>query len=77
VIRISLEVVSSAARFRVPITAKSIERAVDLARARYPGSNVEVPFPINPEAFFDGKVHGGRFGQSATRCQSQLRHSSL
>ena len=58
-IRISLEVVSSAARFRVPITAKSIERAVDLARARYPGSKVEVSFPIDPEAFFAGKRFTG------------------
>ena len=51
-IRISLEVVSGATRSRVRITAESIERAVDLARARYPGSKVEVPFPIDPEVFF-------------------------
>jgi hypothetical protein len=59
VIRISLKVVSGAARSRVLITAESIERAVDLARARYPGSMVEVSFPIDPEAFFAGKTFTG------------------
>ncbi len=58
-IRISLKVVSGAARSRVLITAESIERAVDLARARYPGSMVEVSFPIDPEAFFAGKRFTG------------------
>jgi hypothetical protein len=52
VIRIYLEVVSGAACSRVLITAESIKRAVDLARVRYPGSKVEVPYPIDPEAFF-------------------------
>ena len=58
-IRISLEVVSAAARSTVLITAESIERAVDLARARYPDSKVEVLFPIDPDAFFDGKRFTG------------------
>ena len=63
-IRISLEMISGAARSRVPITAERIERAVDLARVRHPGSKVEVPFPVDPESCFDGKrLTGGRFGQ--------------
>jgi hypothetical protein len=51
-IRVSVEVGSGAARFRAAVWAESIERAVSLVRARYPGGEVTVIFPIEPEAFF-------------------------
>lgn len=55
-IRVSVEVCSGAARFRAAVWAESIERALSLVRARYPGGEARVIFPIEPEAFF---VDGG------------------
>ncbi len=51
-IRISVEVSSDAASFRAVVYAESIEQAVGIARARYPGCEVGVLFPIDPETFF-------------------------
>ena len=51
-IRILVEVASGATHFRADVTAKSIERAVALAGAQYPSSEVRVVFPIEPETFF-------------------------
>jgi hypothetical protein len=56
-IRVSVEVCSGVARFRAAVWAKSIEHALSLVRARYPGGEATVIFPIEPEAFFvDGVV---------------------
>jgi hypothetical protein len=52
VIRVSLEVCSRVTRFRTVISAASIARAVNLARARYPRGEARVLFPIDPELFF-------------------------
>ena len=51
-IRVSVEVCSGAARIRAAVWANSIERALSLVRAHYPGGEVKVIFPIEPEAFF-------------------------
>lgn len=51
-IRVAVEVCTGAARFRAAVWAESIERALSLARARYPGGEARVIFPIEPEAFF-------------------------
>jgi hypothetical protein len=51
-IKISVEVCSGTARFRAAVWAQSIERAVSLVSARYPGCQAKVLFPIEPEAFF-------------------------
>jgi hypothetical protein len=51
-IRILVEVASGATHFRADVTAKNIERAVALAAAQYPSSQVRVVFPIEPETFF-------------------------
>jgi hypothetical protein len=51
-IRVSIDVGRSVRRFRVTLCAQSIEQAVDAAKVRYPGSEVQVTFPIDPEAFF-------------------------
>lgn len=53
-IRISVEVCSGAARFRAGIRATSVERAVRLANALYPGSPVKVLFPDGPDKRFAG-----------------------
>ncbi len=52
VIRVSVAVSSGAVRFKVEVQAESIERAVRLACVRYPGCEVRVLFPINPEVYF-------------------------
>jgi hypothetical protein len=58
VVRISVEVSSGAARFRVMVQAKSIERALEIVARQNPGKACEVAFPIDPETFFveDGAV---------------------
>jgi hypothetical protein len=55
-IRISVEVSSGAARFRVMVQAGSIERALEIAKRHNSGKECQVTFPLNPEAFF---VRGG------------------
>jgi hypothetical protein len=66
VVRVSIEVRSGAARFRVGIRASNIRRAVSLAEGLYTSSDVRVIFPIDPEGFFiedafpkEGLVEGG------------------
>ncbi len=58
-IRISVEVSSGAARFRVMIQAESIERALEIAKRHNPGKECRVTFPLDPEAFFVRDPVGG------------------
>ena len=51
-VRISVEVSSGAARFRVSVQAQSIERALEIVARQNPGKECEVTFPIDPETFF-------------------------
>ncbi len=51
-IRISIQVSSGTARFRVAIQAESIERALEIMARQNPGKECEVTFPIDPETFF-------------------------
>jgi hypothetical protein len=51
-IRISVQVSSGAARFKVAVEAESIERALEIVARQNPGKDCEVMFPIDPEAFF-------------------------
>ena len=51
-IRISVQVSSGTARFRVAIQAESIERALEIVARQNPGKEYEVAFPIDPETFF-------------------------
>lgn len=53
-IRVQLEVRSGATRFRVSARAASIQRAVRVAGARYPGGEVRLVLPVEPETFFAG-----------------------
>ena len=50
-IRISIEV-RSGGSFCVTVRAPSIYMAMAMTEARFPGTHVEVLFPIEPEAFF-------------------------
>jgi hypothetical protein len=52
VVRVSIEVRNGAARFNVAVLAQSIRRARSIAENRYPGSDVKVQFPTDPDGFF-------------------------
>ena len=52
-IRVSIEVVSSGAvRLSLSVRAESIRRAVSAVEFLYPGADVRVAYPIEPETFF-------------------------
>ena len=51
-IRISLQVSSGAARFKVAVQAESIERALEIVARQNPSKECKVTFPIDPETFF-------------------------
>ena len=53
-IQVQLEVRSGATRFRVSTRAASIDRAVAVAGARYPGGEVRLILPVEPGTFFAG-----------------------
>ncbi len=64
-IRISVEVSSGAARFRVTIQAESIERALEIAKRHNPGKECRVTFPLDPEVFFVSSPVEGAGGEAA------------
>ena len=51
-VRITVQVSSGAARFRVMVQAETIERALEIARRHNPAAECRVSFPIDPESFF-------------------------
>ena len=51
-IRISVEVVRGADRYRVAPQAESIERALEIVARQNPGCEAKVAFPIDPEVYF-------------------------
>jgi hypothetical protein len=51
-IRVSMELREGAALSRATVQAESIREAVSITRDRYPGRDVRVIFPIDPEGFF-------------------------
>jgi hypothetical protein len=51
-IRISIEVRSGTARFKVSAQAERIEGALEIAKRYNPAKECRVVFPIDPEGFF-------------------------
>ena len=51
-VRISVEVRSGAASFRVGVQAPSVREALAMVAGRYSHGDVRVAFPIEPESFF-------------------------
>ena len=73
-IKVSVEVRSGTASFRVGVQAQSIRRALSVVGKRYPGSLVKVSFPIEPEGFFiEGPPPEAR---DSSRRRSGWRHES-
>jgi hypothetical protein len=54
-VKLSVEVRSGTARFRVGVQAPSIRKALSMVGGRYPQGEVRVDFPIEPEGFFVGE----------------------
>jgi hypothetical protein len=50
--RISMEVRSGTARFKVSVQAESIEGALEMAKRYNSGKECKVVFPIDPEGYF-------------------------
>ena len=61
-IRISMEVREGAALSRTTVQAESIREAVSSTKGRYPGREVRVVFPIDPEDFFIEEPEKGNGG---------------
>jgi hypothetical protein len=53
-IKISIEIKSGSARFKVASQAESIEEALEIAKRYNSGKECKVVFPIDPEGFFLG-----------------------
>jgi hypothetical protein len=51
-IRVSMEVREGATLSTTTVLAGSIHEAVSITRGRYPGRDVQLMFPIDPEGFF-------------------------
>ena len=51
-VKVPILIREGAFRLFVSVQARSIRRAVEIAKARYPGADVRTSFPIDAEAFF-------------------------
>ena len=51
-VKVTVQVRSGTAHFRVSVQAESIRKALEVVGARYPSGEVGVVFPIEPEGFF-------------------------
>ena len=51
-VKVSIEVRDGAAHFTVAVKAQSVQQALNLVQARYPGNTARLKFPIDPESFF-------------------------
>jgi len=67
-VKVSVEVRSSTARFRVGVQAESIRGALGMVGMSYPRGEVSVVFPIEPEGFFvrDPTAPAGLIGLGQT-----------
>jgi len=50
-VKVSIEVHDGTARFAVAVLAKSVQQALSIVAAQYPGSVARVKLPTNPEDF--------------------------
>ncbi len=51
-VKVTIEVRNGAARFAVAVRAESIRGALNFVASRYPGHDLGVKFPVDPEGFF-------------------------
>ena len=60
-VRVTVDIESGTARYRVAVQAESIQRALELVERMEPGSEFRVAFPIDPDTFFV-KDHAAEIG---------------
>ena len=76
-IQVQLEVRSGATRFRVSAWAANTQRAVSVAGARYPGGEVRLVLPLEPEMFFaedgSGEAESVRFQMPESAAERRCR----
>ena len=58
-IRARVRVVNEGGSFTIVVCAESLREIEQIAKIRYPGSNVSITFPIEPGCFFAGGPHTG------------------
>ena len=51
-VKVPILIREGASRLFVSVQARSIPRAVEIAKARYPGADERVSFPIDAEVYF-------------------------
>ena len=51
-VRVTVDIESGTARYRVAVQAESIERALKIVERQNPGCEAKVAFPIDPEVLF-------------------------
>jgi hypothetical protein len=51
-VRVTVDIESGTARYKVTVQAGSIQRALELVERMEPGSEFRVAFPIDPDTFF-------------------------
>ena len=62
-IRVRVEVRNETGSFTVAVYAENLRRATHIAKERYPGCAIGIPFPIDPDGFFvAGPRHDGLVG---------------
>jgi len=66
-IRVVVEVREGTTVLRAPVSVDSVSHAVSVMAERYPGGDVRVVFPIEPEEFFVGGPKMARVGPDETR----------
>jgi hypothetical protein len=77
-IRVSMEVREETAMSRATVRAESIREAVNITRRRYPGRDVRVIFPIDPETFFiDDPADGDGWARLSGERSSKTKGSSV
>lgn len=71
-VKVSLEVRSGAARFRVGVRAENIRKALSGVEGRYPKSEVKLVLPITPEDFLgrEPSVLAGTVGSERAHRQA-------
>jgi hypothetical protein len=51
-VRVSIDIRNEVAHFAVVVQAESVERAAKIVENRYPGADVRVKSPMDPEGLF-------------------------
>jgi hypothetical protein len=76
-IKVSMEVREGATLSRATVEAESISEAVNITRRGYPGRDVRVMFPIDPETFFIDDPADGNGWARLSRERSSIDKGKL